>query len=256
MTSGANVGFARTIPHMLGVALGFAFMVMLVGIGLVGIFNNYPMSHQILKYVSLAYLIYLAAKIAMSGRAKEVDDFKPLTFFAAASFQWVNPKGWSMALSAVTLFSSGGAWLELCIKAASHIILFAHNPQYKREDYARVINQDIANQRSTEEQREQAFGAYAFVDLNTDEAGNNAAWTKAQTYIALGNTLHTLARLSIDSTTMEGIDSELISDIFATELDGYVCDVALAIGYHDKEQDYNQPLPKSRLSTEQVLQVL
>lgn len=142
------------------------------------------------------------------------------------------------------------------IKAASHIILFAHNPQYKREDYARVISQDIANQRSTEEQREQAFGAYAFVDLNTDEAGNNAAWTKAQTYIALGNTLHTLARLSIDSTTMEGIDSELISDIFATELDGYVCDVALAIGYHDKEQDYNQPLPKSRLSAEQVIQVL
>ncbi|MBL4832319.1 MAG: NAD(P)H-dependent oxidoreductase [Aliivibrio sp.] len=142
------------------------------------------------------------------------------------------------------------------IKAASHIILFAHNPKYKREDYARVISQDIANQRSTEEQREQAFGAYAFVDLNTDEAGNNAAWTKAQTYIALGNTLHTLARLSIDSTTMEGIDSELISDIFATELDGYVCDVALAIGYHDKEQDYNQPLPKSRLSTEQVLQVV
>jgi threonine/homoserine/homoserine lactone efflux protein len=117
MTSGANVGFARTIPHMLGVALGFAFMVMLVGVGLVGIFNTYPLSHQILKYVSLAYLIYLAAKIAMSGRAKEVDDFTPLTFLAAASFQWVNPKGWSMALSAVTLFSSGGAWLELAIIA-------------------------------------------------------------------------------------------------------------------------------------------
>ncbi len=117
MTSGANVGFARTIPHMLGVALGFAFMVMLVGVGLVGIFNTYPLSHQILKYASLAYLIYLAAKIAMSGRAKEVDDFKPLTFLAAASFQWVNPKGWSMALSAVTLFSSSGAWLELGIIA-------------------------------------------------------------------------------------------------------------------------------------------
>ncbi|PKG37160.1 NAD(P)H-dependent oxidoreductase [Psychromonas sp. Urea-02u-13] len=141
-------------------------------------------------------------------------------------------------------------------KTASHIILFAHNPQYKREDYAQVINQDIANKRSTEAQREQAFGAYAFVDLNTDEAGNNASWTKAQTYIALGNTLHTLARLNIDSTTMEGIDSELISDVFAKELDGYICDVALAIGYHDQAQDYNQPLPKSRLSTEQVIQIL
>ncbi len=142
------------------------------------------------------------------------------------------------------------------IKAASHIILFAHNPQYKREDYGRVIDQDIAAKRSTEQQREQAFGAFAFVDLNTDEIGNNATWTKAQTYLALGNTLHTLARLGIDSTTMEGIDSEMISEMFAQELGGYVCDVALAIGYHHNEEDYNLNLPKSRLNQEAVLQVL
>lgn len=142
------------------------------------------------------------------------------------------------------------------IKTASEIILFAHNPEYKREDYGRVIDQDIANKRTQAENREQAFGAYAFVDLNTDETGNNAQWTKAQTYLALGNTLHTLARLGIDSTTMEGVDSDLIGELFAEELEGYVCDVALAIGYHDAEQDYNQPLPKSRLPAEQVLKVI
>ena len=142
------------------------------------------------------------------------------------------------------------------IKTASHTILFAHNPQYKREDYGRVIDQDIAVKRNSEENREQSFGAFAFVDLNTDESGNNAAWTKSQTYLALGNTLHTLARLGIDSTTMEGIDSELIGEIFADELDGYVCDVALAIGYHDEQEDYNQPLPKSRLNIDDVLTVL
>jgi len=142
------------------------------------------------------------------------------------------------------------------IKTASQIILFAHNPQYKREDYAKVINQDIVSKRTLPENREKSFAAYAFVDLNTNEHGNNASWTKAQTYLALGNTLHTLARLGIDSTTMEGIDSELINEAFADELDGYTCDVALAIGYHDKEQDYNLSLPKSRLSVEQVLTVL
>jgi len=142
------------------------------------------------------------------------------------------------------------------IKTASHTILFAHNPNYKREDYGRVIDQDIAMKRNSEENREQAFGAYAFVDLNTDETGNNAKWTKAQTYLALGNTLHTLARLGIDSTPMEGVDSELIGEIFADELEGYVCDVALAIGYHDNEGDYNQPLPKSRLNIEDVVKVL
>lgn len=142
------------------------------------------------------------------------------------------------------------------IKTASHIILFAHNPKYTRENYAKVIDRDIFRKRTPAENREQAFGAYAFVDLNTDENGNNEQWTKAQTYLALGNTLHVLARLGIDSTTMEGVDSELIGSIFEKELDGYVCDVALAIGYHHSEEDYNASLPKSRLPAEEVIQVL
>jgi len=142
------------------------------------------------------------------------------------------------------------------IKTSSHIILFAHNPKYTREDYAKVIDTDIASKRTPPENREQSFGAFAFVDLNTDEIGNNEQWTKAQTYIALGNTLHVLARLGIDSTTMEGVDGELIGEIFAKELDGYVCDVALAIGYHHSEEDYNASLPKSRLAAEEVIQVV
>lgn len=142
------------------------------------------------------------------------------------------------------------------IKTASHIVLFAHNPKYTRENYGQVIDADIANGRTQQENREQAFGAYAFVDLNTTEDGNNAAWTKAQTYIALGNTMHAAARLGIDSTPMEGVDAELIGEIFADELNGYVCDVALVLGYHDKAEDYNAKLPKSRLAAEQVIQVL
>lgn len=139
---------------------------------------------------------------------------------------------------------------------ASHIILFAHNPAYNRKNYAKVIDTDIENGRTTPENREQAFGAYAFVELNTNEQGSNAIWTKSQTYIALGNTLHTLARLGIDSTTMEGIDSDAINQAFTEELDGYTCDVALAIGYRDTAEDYNADLPKSRLAAEDVVQVL
>ena len=141
-------------------------------------------------------------------------------------------------------------------KAASHIILFAHKTHYNRDDYAKVIDQDIAQGRTPAEQREQAFGAFAFAELNTDEQGNTAAWTKAQTYLALGNTMHTLARLGIDSTPMEGVDPELIGELFAEELTGYQCDVALAMGYRDHSADYNAPLPKSRLSREQVITVL
>ncbi|MDE3270584.1 nitroreductase family protein [Pseudoalteromonas sp. G4] len=132
------------------------------------------------------------------------------------------------------------------IKAASHTLLFAYNPKYARSDYEKVIDTDI----------KKAFGAFAFVDLNTDEAGNNAQWTKAQTYIALGNAMHTVARLGIDSTPMEGVDKDMISELFAEELNGYVCEVALAIGYHEPSEDYNASLPKSRLAKDNVITVL
>ncbi|NVC94284.1 LysE family translocator [Vibrio natriegens] len=113
MTSGANVGFKRTIPHMLGITFGFGAMLILVGIGLMGLFHAYPVTHTILKALSLSYLLYLTYKIATSGKAETKNNFKPMSFIGAAAFQWVNPKGWSMALTAVTVYSSGAAWLEL-----------------------------------------------------------------------------------------------------------------------------------------------
>ncbi|MEZ9603997.1 nitroreductase family protein [Vibrio sp. 10N.261.55.A10] len=142
------------------------------------------------------------------------------------------------------------------INAASHIILFAHNTRYTRADYEKVVDKSIKDGRLDPENREQAFGGFAFAELNTSESGDTTAWTKAQTYLALGNTLHTLARLNIDSTTMEGVDSDLIGEEFEEELGGYQCDVALAMGYHHKDEDYNANLPKSRLDLDTVLTVL
>jgi nitroreductase/dihydropteridine reductase len=129
---------------------------------------------------------------------------------------------------------------------SSQIILFAHNPHYNREDYAEVVDNGIEDQRTKPEEREGGFAPFFFAELNTDETGNTSNWTKSQTYLALGNTLHTLARLKIDSTPMEGIDIELVNKEFEKELDGYQCEVALAIGYHHPEEDYNVKLPKSR----------
>ncbi|WP_159737230.1 LysE family translocator [Vibrio atypicus] len=126
MTSGANVGYNRTLPHMLGITLGFALMVILVGLGLIGIFNTYPISHTILKWASLGYLCYLALKIALSGQAESNGEFKPMTFLGAASFQWVNPKGWSMALSSVAIYSNTGSWQELLI--ISCVFMLANLP--------------------------------------------------------------------------------------------------------------------------------
>lgn len=106
MASGANFGFRRSVPHMLGISLGFVLMVFLVGVGLVQVFDLYPVSHTVLKIASAAYMTWLAWKIAGAAPPRHgAARGGPLTFLQAAAFQWVNPKAWAMALTAVTLYA-------------------------------------------------------------------------------------------------------------------------------------------------------
>jgi threonine/homoserine/homoserine lactone efflux protein len=105
MASGANFGFRRTIPHMLGVGIGFVVMILLVGLGLAQLFDLYPVSYTVLKSVSVVYLVYLAWKIATAAAPSGSGNTgTPLTFLQAALFQWVNPKAWAMALTAISAY--------------------------------------------------------------------------------------------------------------------------------------------------------
>ncbi|MEO9573045.1 MAG: LysE family translocator [Tateyamaria sp.] len=118
MASGANFGFRRTVPHMLGIGIGFSLMVMLVGAGLVQIFDAYPISHQVLKVGSILYLLYLAWKIANAAPVRKGEDTgTPMTFLQAAAFQWVNPKAWSMALTAVTVYTPDNTLAAIALVA-------------------------------------------------------------------------------------------------------------------------------------------
>jgi threonine/homoserine/homoserine lactone efflux protein len=106
MASGANFGVRRTIPHALGVALGFVAMAMLVGVGLIGLFEAFPVTYTVLKVLSVGYLLYLAWKIANASAPKgAAGSGTPMTFLQAAAFQWVNPKAWAMALTAITVYA-------------------------------------------------------------------------------------------------------------------------------------------------------
>ena len=105
MTSGANFGVWRTIPHLLGVVLGFVLMVILVGTGLIQVFDAYPVSYDILRVCSIAYLSYLAWKITTAKPDAGESGGRPITSLQAALFQWVNPKAWAMALTAVTVYA-------------------------------------------------------------------------------------------------------------------------------------------------------
>ena len=106
MTSGVNFGVRRTLPHMFGIALGFTLMVVLVGLGLAGIFARVPALLVAMKWVGAAYMVYLAVKLATAAPLKQggsVGD--PMTFLQAAAFQWVNPKAWIMALTGVATYT-------------------------------------------------------------------------------------------------------------------------------------------------------
>jgi threonine/homoserine/homoserine lactone efflux protein len=106
MASGANFGFRRTVPHMLGVGIGFSAMVALVGLGLARVFEAWPAAHVVLKAASVVYLLWLARRIATaSAPGSGAEAGRPFSFTQAALFQWVNPKAWAMALTAVTVYA-------------------------------------------------------------------------------------------------------------------------------------------------------
>ncbi len=106
MASGANFGFGRTIPHMLGISIGHSFMIVMVGLGLIQLFEAFPILHTIMTVLSVCYLLYLAWKIANAAPPQEGEARgTPLTFLQAAAFQWVNPKAWFMALTAITVYA-------------------------------------------------------------------------------------------------------------------------------------------------------
>ena len=107
LSSGLTYGFRRTLPHVAGITLGFAFMIGAVGLGLGTVFITYPVLQTVLKYAGAAYLVYLAANIAMSGPVTPDQDNTrgPMTFWGAAMFQWINVKGWVMVIGTITAYA-------------------------------------------------------------------------------------------------------------------------------------------------------
>jgi threonine/homoserine/homoserine lactone efflux protein len=107
LSSGLNYGFRPTLPLIAGITFGCAFMVGAVGVGFGTIFIAYPVLQTILKYAGAAYLIYLAAVIAMSVPVTPGQDNRrrPMTFWGAVLFQWVNVKGWVMVIGTITAYA-------------------------------------------------------------------------------------------------------------------------------------------------------
>ena len=102
--SGANFGFRRTVPHLLGISAGCAIQITAVCAGLGTLFHHWPVLQTVLQWAGAAYLLYLGWKLLGSGEIREGHAPQPIGFWRAAAFQFVNPKAWVMSLTAVALF--------------------------------------------------------------------------------------------------------------------------------------------------------
>ena len=108
LASGVNFGFRRTIPHMLGISAGVAALLLAIGFGLHEILSRWPAVFVVIKYAGVAYLLWLAWRIAFSGPLQDGEGAakaRPMSFLEAAAFQWVNPKAWVMAVGAMGAYT-------------------------------------------------------------------------------------------------------------------------------------------------------
>ncbi|CAM8634820.1 RhtB Putative threonine efflux protein [Comamonadaceae bacterium] len=119
MASGVNFGFRRSQRHLWGVNLGFTFMLLCVGLGLHSVLDRFPQFYDVLRYLGSAYMLWIAWKLASArpaptsgATAAEPGNpaiLRPMGFWAAAAFQWINPKAWVMAVTCMSTYLSPNA---------------------------------------------------------------------------------------------------------------------------------------------------
>ena len=120
--SGFNFGIAKTIPHILGVTLGFTSLVLFLSIGLINIFKLFPIIQIVMRYLGTLFLIYLAYKIAFSETTNETKKENPVKFIETFLFQYLNPKGVTVAIIVVSTYIELG---ENYINYATQIVILA-----------------------------------------------------------------------------------------------------------------------------------
>ena len=106
--SGARFGLRRTLPHLFGVVLGVGVTAGLTGLGIAALLREAPALELILKIAASGWMMWMAWGLWTADRRRgKADRDRPMTLIEGALFQWVNPKAWSMALSAITLYAPG-----------------------------------------------------------------------------------------------------------------------------------------------------
>lgn len=128
LSSGLTFGYKQTIPHMIGISLGYPIMIIGVGMGVGAIFDMYPVTITLLKIVGISYLFWMAWHIANAkGQIKTntKNKIKPFSFIQAASFQWLNPKGWIVAITSTVSFTTNSKYAFYQVLVIALIFFFS-----------------------------------------------------------------------------------------------------------------------------------
>lgn len=124
LASGVNFGFKRTVPHMLGIGGGFFVLLLAVGFGFGELLERFPVLFPSLKFAGGAYLLLLAYIISLScSLGEDASSGNPMNFLAAAAFQWVNPKAWVMAVTAMATYTERNTFLLSVLLVAVVFVL-------------------------------------------------------------------------------------------------------------------------------------
>ena len=102
--SGMKFGFVRTLPHLIGIPLGHIFQIGLTCFGLANLFLIYPQIQFYMKILCFVYLLYLGWKMIGSFSMVQKETGRPLRFYEASLFQFINPKAWSIAVTVASGF--------------------------------------------------------------------------------------------------------------------------------------------------------
>ena len=121
--SGVNFGFRRTLPHMLGISIGVGIQIVLVAGLLAWVMTWLDALRLPLVFIGCGYLLWLAWRQARAGQPGSSEKSRPLGFFGAALFQWVNPTAWMMVLNAAILFLPHGNWTAVLWMAAMSVFV-------------------------------------------------------------------------------------------------------------------------------------
>ena len=129
MASGINYGIKKSIPHLFGICLGIPIMIIMIGLGFSIVFKMYPFLHVVIKILGVLYLIYLAWLIASSSpESFKNNKSQPLTFIQGILFQWVNPKAWVIATSAISAYTTASSDINTQVILITLIFLTVEFP--------------------------------------------------------------------------------------------------------------------------------